>query len=282
MDTPPPSTLRRVVREPLLHFLLIGAGLFGAYGLASDPQSGTADDTTIVVSKGRVEQLSTIFEKTWQRPPTDEEFKGLVDDFVLEEITYRQAKAMGIDRDDTVIRRRLRQKFEFLTDDMASAEPTDAELQAYLVANPDSFRRGGTSTFQQVYINPERPDAKAFVAKELAALKAGGEAHGNGLIPASFDRATSRTIDGTFGAGFSTKLDPLPLGEWLGPIESGLGLHLVRIDAREGGSLPELSTIRPLVEREWAYARRLENRRALNERLLAGYTVIVEGAPKSQ
>ncbi len=108
--------MQKLLREPLLHFLLIGAAIFVVFGLVNDRNSGDADNQ-VVVSAGRVEQLANIFTKTWQRPATAEELKGLIDDFVLEEIYYRQAVAMGIDRDDTVIRRRLRQKFEFLTND---------------------------------------------------------------------------------------------------------------------------------------------------------------------
>ena len=131
----------KILREPLLHFLLIGAALFVVFDLVSGP-SRSAQDKQILVSAGRIQQMANIFSKTWQRPPTAEELKGLIDDFVLEEIYYRQAVAMGIDRDDTVIRRRLRQKFEFLTDDLAATiEPTEEELTAYLVANPRAFRR---------------------------------------------------------------------------------------------------------------------------------------------
>ena len=148
--------MRQILKEPLLHFLLIGAVLFFVFDLVSD-QNTDIDDEKILVSVGRIVQLSNIFGKTWQRPPTREELQGLVDDFVLEEIYYRQAVAMGIDRDDTIIRRRLRQKFEFLTDDVAaSIQPTDEELSEYLAAHPETFRRDSTYTFRQVYINPEK------------------------------------------------------------------------------------------------------------------------------
>ncbi len=111
----------RVLREPLVHFLLLGGVLFLIFGLTN--QTGTTNsDQRIVVSAGRIEQLATVFGKTWQRPPTSKELKGLIDDFVLEEVYYRQAVAMGIDRDDTIIRRRLRQKLEFLTDDVSSLD----------------------------------------------------------------------------------------------------------------------------------------------------------------
>ena len=268
--------MRSILKEPLLHFLLIGAALFLSFGLLDDKTSGGGDNQ-VVVSAGRIEQLANIFGKTWQRPPTAYELKGLIDDFVLEEIYYRQAVAMGIDRDDTVIRRRLRQKFEFLTDDMAAAtDPSDEDLAAYLAANSDAFRRDATYTFRQVYINPEQPgvELEAYVAEQLSALRAGKKAGGDtGLLPARFDRAPSRVVDGSFGSGFTKQLDELSAGGWQGPIESGLGVHVIRLESREEGTLPELAEIRPLVEREWANEMRLKARRKTNEHLLDLYNV---------
>ena len=222
--------MKKVLREPLLHFLLIGVALFVIYGLVDDRMSGDTDNK-VVVSAGRIEQLENIFTKTWQRPPTADELKRLVDDFVLEEIYYRQAVAMGIDRDDTVIRRRLRQKFEFLTDDMAAARtPSDEELASYLAANTDDFIKDSTYTFKQIFLNSDQPDVERTASEQLAALRAGNAVHGDaGLLPTNFEAATARAVDGSFGLGFSESLDALPVGAWEGPIESGLGRHLIRL-----------------------------------------------------
>jgi len=271
--------LNKILREPLLHFLLIGVALFVVFGLVNDRTSGNAD-TQVVVSAGRIEQLENIFAKTWQRSPTKEELKGLVDDFVLEEIYYRQAVAMGIDRGDTVIRRRLRQKFEFLTDDLAAAAvPTDEELANYLAANAEVFTTDTTYTFEQVYINPDRPgvDLNGYIAAQLSALRAGNVVGGDSaLLPTSFDATPRRVVDSNFGSGFSDSLDLLSAGEWQGPVESGLGLHLVWIEALVQGTLPDLGDIRPVVEREWAHEKRLETRRIINEQLLNEYDVVIE------
>lgn len=269
--------VNRVLREPLLHFLLIGAALFVVYGLVDGGRSGELDNK-VVVSAGRIEQLENIFIKTWQRPPTANELKGIIDDFILEEIYYRQAIAMGIDRDDTVIRRRLRQKFEFLTDDMAAANtPSDDELATYLAANPDDFLRDSTYTFRQIYLDPGQPDVEQTASEQLAALRAGNTVHGGaGLLPTSFETAAARVVDGSFGQGFSANLDTLPIGEWVGPIESGLGLHLIRLETRIESSLPDLQDIRPNVEREWTNQKRLDTRRLINEQLLQNYEVVIE------
>ena len=271
--------MRKFLREPLVHFLVIGVVLFIVFDLVNGGALRDLDKQ-VVVSAGRIEQLENIFAKTWQRPPSAEELKGLIDDFVLEEIYYRQAVEMGIDRDDTVIRRRMRQKLEFLTDDMAAAiKPTDDELAAYLADNANVFVRDTSYTFDQVYINPEQPDIalKTGVTELLAELRAGNSVAGDGgLLPVQFNAAPSRVVDGSFGLGFSRKLDGLEIGEWQGPVESGLGLHLVRLQSRTEGTLPKLSEIKPVVEREWDNEKRLETRRFINDQLLAEYNVVIE------
>ena len=270
--------MKCILKEPLLHFFLIGVGLFVIYGLVNNSET-TDTDKTIVVSAGRIEQLATVFGKTWQRPPTAEELKGLIDDFVLEEIYYRQAVAMGMDRDDTIIRRRMRQKLEFLTDDTASmVEPTDPELAEYLAANENKFRQSPTYTFQQVYFNPEKhgEDPQAKIAEELSLLRSGKQVGDVSLLPPSFDRVGRQTVDGTFGTGFSSKLDELDVGDWQGPVRSGLGFHLIKIKSRMKGQLPGLAQIRPIVEREWSNEKRIATRKEMNDRFLEDYEVVIE------
>ena len=269
----------KILREPLVHFLLLGAVLFLIFGLTN--QAGTnGSDQRVVVSVGRIEQLATVFGKTWQRPPTSEELKALIDDFVLEEVYYRQAIAMGIDRDDTIIRRRLRQKLEFLTDDISSlVEPTNEELAAYLTDNQERFRASAIYTFRQVYFNPEKhgDNTEAHIAEQLERLQS-GMAHGGdpSLLAESFDQDSRQTVDGTFGMGFSEELDKLTIGDWQGPIRSGFGIHLIRLAARTEGRLPELAEIRSVVQREWSNEKRIANRRKMNDRLLEDYEVIIE------
>ena len=264
-----------LLREPLLHFVLIGVALFFVYQWVN-PGEVAESDKQIVVSNGRIEQLTTIFQKTWQRPPTADELKGLIDDYILEEIYYRQAKAMGIDSDDTVIRRRLRQKFEFLTDDTAAlVQPSDEELAEYLAAYPDKFRQSPTYTFQQAYFNPEK-HTEAEVAEELSFLREGRQVGDVSLLPPSFKDAHRQAVDGTFGTGFSEQLDQVQVGDWQGPVRSGLGWHLVKIESRTKGRLPELGQIRAIVVREWSNDKRLEVRQQINDRLLKEYEITVD------
>jgi len=280
-----PIVMKRLLREPLLHFLVIGAGLFLLYGLLNRGQSDAPRE--IVISEARVEALAGNFATVWMRPPTAVELKGLIDDYVAEEVYYREAVAMGLDQDDTVIRRRLRQKMEFISEDVAAAtEPTEAQLQAYLEQHADKFALPATLTFQQVYLSPERrrEAVRADAEKLLAELQAGRgpadptEAGDATLLPATMEAASPQVIVNTFGEEFARQIDEAAVGQWSGPIESGFGLHLVKVSERVAGSAPSLAEIRPIVLREW----QSEQRRALNESFLdtlrSKYEVRVEGA----
>ena len=276
--------LRRLLREPLLHFLLIGAALFVLYGVLSRGQSDAPRE--IVISEARVEALAENFASVWMRPPTATEIRGLIDDYVAEEVYYREAVAMGLDQDDTVIRRRLRQKMEFISEGVAeAAEPGDAELQAYLERHPDKFVLPAELTFQQVFLSRERRgDAvRADAEKLLAELQAGrgpadpAQAGDPTLLPAALERATPQVITGTFGQDFADQVEEAPVGQWTGPIQSGFGLHLVRVDERSAGKAPTLDQIRPLVLREWqSEERRRQNAEFLGA-LKSKYDVRVEG-----
>lgn len=209
-----------------------------------------------------------------------EELKGLIDEFVLEEIYYRKAVEMGIDQEDTLIRRQLRQKLEFLTDDtVALAEPTDEDLDRYLAEHADEFRTDPTFTFRQLHFNPEKSgdDFPQRIGAKADELRAGGEVIGDAtLLPEAFEDASSRSVDGTFGSGFADKLAELTPGEWSDPISSAFGLHLVRIESRTPGEIPSLEKIRKIVAREWANERRVEARAAFDAALLENVEVVIE------
>jgi hypothetical protein len=277
--------MQRILKEPLFHFLLLGAGLFIAYGLISKPGSSSAPGK-IVVTVGHVEHLAAGFAKTWQRPPTDAEIKGLVDDWVREEIATREAIALGLDKDDTVIRRRLRQKLDFVSEDIAAqTEPTDTDLNAYLKAHPESFHVEPRFTFSQVYLNPtQHGDNLARTAAQLLAQlqQAGGKADVSALgdsflLERAFQSAPAGEIAKQFGEEFMGKLVKLPSGQWQGPIESGYGVHLVFVNERTEGRAPALAEVCDIVLREWTNARRLEGNVKFHQELLKRYTVTIEG-----
>lgn len=279
--------MKKILREPLLHFLLLGAAIFAGYSLVSRPDGRVPD--RIVVSSGQIAAMAEGFARTWRRPPTGEELDGLIRDRVQEEVYSREALALGLDRDDTIIRRRLRQKMEFLTDDVAAlAEPTEAELAAYLEANPEAFRVQQSFTFSHVYLNPgKHGDNLARDAGQLLAqLRQEGsradiaERGDSFLLEHRFQSQPAGEVTKLFGEKFTQSLRGLTPGQWEGPVESGYGQHLVWISERTDGRVPALAEIRDAVRREWANTRRLAANEKFYAELLKRYVVTIEPAPE--
>jgi hypothetical protein len=259
------TAMGRVLREPLLHFLLIGMAVFALY--RGDPQPQVADAQRVIeVTPARVDRLAEQFEATWRRAPTDAELARLVDEFVREEVYYREALALGLDRDDAVVRRRLRQKMEFLGEAGAGA-PGEDELRAHFAAHPDRFGAPARVTFRQVFLGEEA------AAPALAALARGADPDGIGrptLLPPVMEAATSAAVDGTFGQGFFDAVAGLDGAGWQGPVLSGFGAHLVLLVDSEPAAAPPFEIVRAAVEADWrrgAAERSRETRfRALRER----------------
>lgn len=275
--------MKRLLREPLLHFLILGALLFGLHGFLNQDEEFAAGH--IVVTAGRIKNLAATFAKVWQRPPSPAELQGLIDEYVKEEVLNREAIALGLDRDDSVIRRRLEQKMEFLAEDVAAVtEPTEEELAGYLTDHPEEFRDEARFTFRHVYLNPgkrgERLDSDA--AELLAQLKQSGsqaEITSLGdkpLLPREFTKETRSAVAAQFGQHFAEALDGLTPGEWSGPIGSGYGEHLVLLSRRIESHMPELDEVRSKVKRRLTYARKEEANRRILEQLLEKYEVTVE------
>jgi hypothetical protein len=274
--------MKRWLREPLLHFLVIGAALFALYRLVGGEEQGPRE---IVVSEAQVEALATNFARTWMRPPTATEIQGLVDDYIREEIYYREAIAIGLDRDDTVIRRRLRQKMEFVSDDVAAQrEPTDAELERYLAANSAKFVDPPSLSFRQVFFSTDRRGESAArdANRALVALaaKSGSDdapAGDPSLLPPQMKSATPRDVANVFGEAFAADIEDAPVEQWIGPVESPFGAHVVRLSSREAGRLPPLAEIRTVVVREWEAAQQEAVNEAFYQGLRRKYDVRIEG-----
>jgi hypothetical protein len=266
--------LSRTVHEPLLHFLAIGAVLFLLFAALNDAPPAAQSDA-IIITQQKVDQLAAGFEAVWRRPPTADETQGLVDNFIREEILVREAVALGLDRDDTVIRRRLRQKMEFLTDSAAAMiEATDEELRAHYAASIERFKAPVKVGFQQVFLGETATEADVDTAK--AALLAGsdpGDVGARTLLPLDVPVSVSTAIDGTFGKGFFEQIAGLDPGIWIGPIRSGFGIHLVRVTKRIDAREPPLETIREAVLRDWSRKRAEEIGEKQYERLLSRYQV---------
>jgi PPIC-type PPIASE domain len=268
-------------REPLVHFLAIGALLFFLFEWRG---SGPAS-RRIVITPGQVDSLAAGFARTWQRSPTDEELKGLIDEYVREEIATREAIAAGLDRDDTIIRRRLRQKMEFLAEDtIDTSPPTDVELRTWLEAHPDVYRPESEVAFRQVMLSPDRrgealdQDARAMLAQLSTA---GGDARIDALgdarlLPSEVDRAPRSDVVRLFGEAFADELLRAQPGRWVGPIGSGYGVHLVFVRERREGQMPSLDDVRQQVERDFMVERRRRELEATYERHLDRYQVVIE------
>ena len=272
--------LMRLLREPLLHFLAIGGLIFVLFAAMSEPGPEPAD--TIVVGPERIEQLARGFQAVWRHPPTDDELRAIIDDFVREEIYYREALALGLDKNDTIVRRRLRQKMEFLTDSGAEIlEPVAGELEAYLLANENTFRRGPRLAFEQIYLGetsaPEsiRLSLSALQSDPLASPSTLGE---HTLLPAQLGLSPPEAVDGVFGKGFFERLVELSPGVWAGPVASAYGVHLVRIGESLAARMPPLEEIRGNVLRDWKTAKARELRELHYARLRERYVVEIRRA----
>ena len=274
--------LKRLLREPLVHFLILGGMVFLLFHAAARPDA--LQDGRIIVSGGRIEQLATAYVRTWQRAPSAEELDGLIEDYIRDEVLYREALAMGLDKDDSVIRRRMRQKFEFLTEDAAAAHPTDQDLQAWLDKHPDKFRLAPKLALRQVYVNVSRRGADATKEAErlLARLTSAGkkvDASDLGdatMLPHELPLSSGDEIGRVFGEGFAKAVAGVEPGRWSGPVKSGYGLHLVYVSERAEGRSRPLAEVRDAVQREWLAARRQETADASYRALRAKYSIVVE------
>jgi PPIC-type PPIASE domain len=268
--------MRRLIREPLLHFLILGAALFALYGWLN--RDGFKGPNEIVVSRGQSAALKSQFERVWQRPPTEQELAALIDNWVREEIFYREALAMGLDRDDPVVRRRMQQKVEFVLDSAIPEAPTTEEMQKWLDAHEDTYRIDGQYTLSQVYFDPARHGDKlqADMIAALRTLNAGHEVRGDvATLPEQLN-ADGADISRTFGRQFEEALRQLPTGSWQGPVRSGFGLHLVKLNERVLPRTAKLEEVRAAVERDLMHQRTQESDEAFYKRLQANYRVRIE------
>ena len=274
----------RFLKEPLLHFVLLGAMLFGLFNIIG--KKDVEKPAAIVVSAAQIENLAENFARTWQRPPNADELRGLIDDYVRDEVFYREGKLLGLDRDDIIIRKRLRQKMEFVAEDTGVAEPTDEQLAAYLAANADRFKAEDRLTFRQVYLSATRHDALQRDAENVAARLTDASEESDAaalgdvfLLGEEFHRMPLSDVARTFGGRFAKRISTLEQGHWQGPIPSTYGLHFVLINERTQGNLPPLDAVRVAVRREWMNARRLKAEEALYRTLRERYKIVVEALP---
>jgi hypothetical protein len=266
--------LKALLKEPLLHFAVLGLGLFALYGLVAGEADRPQDE--IVVDVARVAALAEQFARARQRMPTGSELQDLVDDYVRDEILYREGVTLGLDRDDSVVRNRVRMKMEVLADD-PGAEVTDADLQAWLDAHPDRYAQPDRYDFRQIFFGSSSGAVEQALHQLTVTPDADGSALGDAtLLPAALHDAAEPEIAAQFGDGYAAALRAAPIGRWFGPVSSAYGVHVVRVDRREGGGTAALSAVRADVERDLRAARSDAAHEAFYERLRARFVVRVE------
>ena len=277
--------IRKVLREPLVHFGLIGGAMFLAYGLLGEP---TADNAEIVVTSDRIASLSAQFSATrGGRAPTDTELRGLVDTYVRDEMLYREGLALGLDRDDPVVRARVRQKADILSGDALAAEPTDADLQAYLDAHRSEFDLPGRMSFEQIYFDPTKHDealetVAANAREALTAGRAPGAVGDRTMLPQRLTQVLPAEIRARFGDAFEQQVVQFRGEGWHGPVVSSFGAHLVRIISREPATRATLNTARHVIARDWTRAHTETMKERFYRELAKRYTVRVDAIPSVQ
>jgi hypothetical protein len=271
-----------ILKEPMVLFLFLGLLIFSYDSLTTNPYES---EKALVISQGNIRHLTAGFEKTWQRPPTREELERLVDERIREEVFYREAMALRLDDEDTIVRRRLRQKYEFLVEDLGNySDPADDELDSYMNAHPDEFRLEAKLTFQQIYLDPSKPrNTPAYIQSLKEQLQDGSiensrlsELGDSFMLAFSHPATGARVVDSNFGSGFSDRLMALPIGSWQGPIESGYGLHLVHLKRYIPARTPSLDEVRGRVVLEWQRAKKQAFLQNHYETLLKKYEIVIE------
>ena len=278
----------KFLREPLVQFFLIGMCIYGAYALYSTPDEGFADNT-IVVDAGRIDAFKTAWEQRWNRPPNEQELNGLIDQFIREDILYREAIAMGLDKDDPITRRRMAQKLEFLSKDIASLkEPEVGELEKFFEENKEQYKTPDLITFTHVFIDPDKRgdatlDDAAVILSELQAAGApDSSVSGLGdrfMLQNYYPQKSELEIRKLFGSGFTTSVMQLEIEKWHGPVLSGYGTHLVYVDALEIAPMPEFEDVQANVFENWQAQQQEEFNEAFFESLKSRYEIVIEAAP---
>ena len=265
--------LGSVLREPLVHFLIAGAVIFAVFS-AAPPDAG---ERRIVLDDGALTRLVERYVETYRRAPSPRELQGLIDDTVKDQVYYREGQRLGLDRDDEIVIRRMRSKMQALaTSEAETKQPSDAELQAMLDRDPVHYASDVVTSFDQVWLGSDKPEAREAAAEAVARLNAGAAPASAGkmvALPLHFERAASSDVSAQLGDEFAVALRDLPVGRWTGPVGSGLGLHVVRVTARTVPAKPTLSVVRQRVENDWRAGLIARAEEQAYRKMLAGYEV---------
>jgi hypothetical protein len=280
--------LTRLFKEPLIQFLIIGAAIYGAYALFGSPEEDYRDNI-ILADSNRINAMISEWESRWQRPPTRQEIDGLIQQYIKEDVLYRQAVSMRLNEDDPITRRRMAQKLEFLTSDLAQMqEPAEGELETFFEENEAAYRDPDRISFSHIFFDPDaRGDATLDDADQLLAqLKAEGEPTEEMLqqgdrfmLQNYFAAASERDIRRQLGSGFAESVMALEPGQWHGPVLSGYGVHLVYVFAYQEAPAPQFEAVRERVLEDWHTVKREEFNQQFLESLKERFEIIVDELP---
>ena len=279
--------LKRWLREPLLHFLLLGLALFAVYSYLQRGRGGFESSKQIVVSLDQLQQMDTFFESQWHRQPTPAEFQAMVEDKVREEVLYREALAMGLDKDDTIVKRRMAQKMQFLAEDVAAAhEPSTAELKAWFEKNSSQFALPSRYSFRHLYFSPDKRGKSAQPDAAKALAKISGQPEDFTVAPSLADKfmfqdyygdQATEAIAKEFGPQFAVAIEKLKPGSWQGPVESGYGWHLVFVGTVIPGRIPAFEEVEPDVKTAWLGEQKRQAWQNTYQQMRAKYAVLLPG-----
>ena len=265
-------------KSPLFHFFILGGLLFVAYSWLN-PESEERNDL-IVIDQAQIKYLSELQAKRLNRTPTADEIKGLIDDYVITEIYYREGVKLGLDKNDHMIKKRVRNKIEMISNDVVSLlDINDTLLEQYLEAHADKFAIEAEYSFDQIYVNPQNygSDLKKYLREVKKALDTTGEAQTDSLmLPRHYQRAGTSRIDAEFGKDFSKHLTNLTLGEWSGPFQSGYGQHFIKLTEKRPSKTVQLEDVRESVLREYLAQKREEMLQNQRKELLKKYEVVID------
>ena len=283
--------MKRLLREPLIHFLLLGAILFGVYAYTERARGGAEQSNQIRLTVDDLSQLVLLFRSQWRRDPTPEELRSQVEEKVHEEILYREALALGIDKDDTIVKRRMAQKMQFLAEDVAAArEPTREELGTWYEASHDQFALPPRVSFRHLYFSPDRRGAHARDDAAAALTKLTGQPEDLALVATLADTfmfqeyyrdRAPEFLGKEFGPNFALAVAKLSPGSWQGPFESGFGWHLVFVDTLIPGRVPALEEVEADVKIGWLAEQKAQAWQKAYQDMRAKYTVLLPAPAES-
>ncbi len=282
-DNNQPKLLIRILREPLLHFLFLGALLFGLYFWVGSPSMTSTNAKQINVSAPVIESLQATWQLQWGRKPTPQQLEKLVDNYVHDEVLYQEALALGLDDKDIIVRRRLIQKMQFLVEDVAGIkEPSDEVLQAYLEDHADRYTIPGRFSFNQVYFSQElhgdRTDADAQeLLTQLQNNTNPTQPKGDrSMLPTTYTLASAKTLNNTFGGTFAREMAGVREKAWQGPFHSAYGSHLVNVTQIEPGHPATLAEVRKNVRLDYLREQKQKQDELFYQQLRDRYTVSID------